>query len=88
MHTLLCYIRRIPPVRQRNTVFVFYVTFQALSTNTLARWVKNVMNLAGIDTMVYKAHSYRGASASAAYNKGCSIRVILKKTLRNFISEI
>ena len=78
MHTLLCYIKRTAALRHSNSVFISYVTFNAVSTCTLARWLKNVLSLAGIDTMIYKAHSYRGASASAAYNKGCSIRDILK----------
>lgn len=37
-----------------------------VSTNTIARWLKNVMAKAGIDTSVYKAHSMRAAVTSAA----------------------
>ena len=36
------------------------------------------MKLAGIDVNKYKAHSTRGASASAAKSKGASISQILK----------
>ena len=36
-----------------------------------------VLNLSGIDTDKFKAHSYRAASASAAFNRGCSLKRIL-----------
>lgn len=64
------------------------MTFDTVTTSTLARWLKSVLQLAGIDTGVYKAHSYRSASASAAFNKGCSLGEILKtadwKSDKNF----
>ena len=44
----------------------------------LARWLKTVLSLSGIDTQVFFAHSYRGASLSSAYNKGVSLNDILK----------
>lgn len=88
MHTLLYYVKKTADIRKSKKVFVSYVTFNAVSSSTLARWLKNVLSLAGIDITKYKAHSYRGASASAAYNKGCSIREILKtadwKSSKNF----
>ena len=40
-----------------------------VATNTIARWLKNVMAKAGIDTSVYKAHSPRAAVTSAAKGK-------------------
>ena len=44
--------------------------------------------MSGIDISVFKAHSFRGAAASAAFNKGCSIQMILKtgdwSSVRNF----
>ena len=48
-----------------------------VSTNTIARWLKNVMAKAGIDTSVYKAHSTRAAVISAAKGKQVPIDTIL-----------
>ena len=48
-----------------------------VSTNTIARWLKNVMAKAGIDTSVYKAHSTRAAVTSAAKGKQVPINTIL-----------
>ena len=38
--------------------------------STVARWIKSLMSQAGVDTVVYSAHSTRGASASNAANLG------------------
>ena len=55
-----------------------FCSFNAVGTSTVARWLKTVLHLSGIDTSVFKAHSFRGASASAAFNKACSVQQILK----------
>ena len=36
------------------------------------------MQFSGIDVEKFKAHSYRGASTSAAYNAGISVKDIMK----------
>ena len=41
----------------------------------MARWLKLVLNLSGIDSDKFKAYSYRSASASV--NRGCSLKRIL-----------
>jgi hypothetical protein len=33
----------------------------------LARWLKSVLELSGINSSIFKAHSFRGAAASAAF---------------------
>ena len=44
--------------------------------------------MSGIDVSVFKAHSFRGAAASAAFHQGCSLREILKtgdwSSVKNF----
>ena len=57
---------------------VSFKNYKAVSSSTLARWLKNVLLLAGIDIVKYKAHSYRGASSSAASRAGCKMSEILK----------
>ena len=45
---------------------------------TIARWIKSVLEKAGIDTSIFKAHSVRGAAATAAAEAGISIPEILE----------
>lgn len=67
-----------------------YKTFKEvhISTRTVARWFKCVLELSGNDSRVFRAHSYRTASASAAFDKECSLKHILitanLKSYKNF----
>ena len=65
--------------------------YNKASTDTIARWIKETLGQAGIDTSKYKPHSCRHASTSAAKHHGVSIRTILKSacwaresTFKNF----
>ena len=49
----------------------------SVGASTVARWLKLVLNDAGVDTSVYSAHSTRGASASNAANSGVPTETIL-----------
>lgn len=88
MHTLLYYLERTADVRKSQYVLVSYCTLSRVTTSTVARWLKEVLFLSGIDTSVFKAHSYRGAAASAAFLSGCSLNDILKtadwSSVKNF----
>ena len=46
-------------------------------SSTIARWLKKVLEKAGINTSIFKAHSTRGASVSAAAMRGVSTNDIL-----------
>ena len=48
-----------------------------VSSATLSRWLKEVIQLAGIKEDIFKGHSVRGASTSAAKRAGLSIGTIL-----------
>ena len=48
-----------------------------VSSATLSRWLKEVIHLAGIKEDIFKGHSERGASTSAAKRAGLSIGTIL-----------
>ena len=61
-----------------NNCWVSFVTYKAVSTSTIARWLKCVLTLANIDVTIFKAHSFRGASSSAAAIAGCKMSDILK----------
>ena len=52
---------------------------KATHKDTIARWVKELMTEAGVDTSVYKAHSCRSSSASAAKRICIPIEDILRK---------
>ena len=52
--------------------------FTAAKSDTIANWLKKVLDLAGINTGRYSAHSYRSSSTSAAAFGGVSIGTILK----------
>ncbi|MEW8548627.1 MAG: hypothetical protein AB2693_34430 [Candidatus Thiodiazotropha sp.] len=77
MHTLLYYIDKTLKFRLSRKVLVSYVTYKEVSTSTIARWLKNILDLSGINTETFKAHSYRSASVSAAFSRGCSLKNIL-----------
>ena len=52
--------------------------YKVVSSATLSRWLKAALLFAGIDTSIYKGHSFRGASTSKAVNLGVPLHVILK----------
>ena len=54
-------------LRKSQYVLVSYCTNSRVTNNTVARWLKEVLRLSGIDISVFKAHSFRGAAASAAF---------------------
>ena len=47
------------------------------SGDTLSRWVKNTLQLAGINTGTFEAHSCRAAATSKADSKGLPLKHIL-----------
>lgn len=59
-------------------LFLSWATRKPVTRATLSRWLVSVLNLAGIDTSRFKAHSFRGAGLSAAHKKGASIDKIVQ----------
>ena len=51
--------------------------YNPVTSSTIARWIKCFLSKAGIDTTIFKAHSVRGASTSAAANAGVTTQDIL-----------
>ena len=56
----------------------FIKPHRPVTSSTVARWLKETLGAAGIDTTIFKAHSVRGASTSAAANSGITTEDILK----------
>ena len=53
--------------------------FKQASSQTIARWVKEILLLSGVDTALFKAHSVRGASTSKLFQLHTPISEIMKK---------
>lgn len=48
------------------------------SSDTISRWVKTTLELAGIDSGIFQAHSVRSAATSCAKRKGVSLTTIVQ----------
>ena len=61
-----------------NKLFLSYILpHKPVSSATLARWIKSLLQLAGVDTTIFSAHSLRGAATTEALNQGVSVTDIL-----------
>ena len=64
---LKVYMERTKTLRKCSQLLISYKPpHNAISRDTLSRWTRTVLTLAGVDTSVFKPHSTRAASASAA----------------------
>ena len=74
------YIKRTKTKRtDTKQLFISYQKpYKPISKDTLARWLRDVLNRAGIDTEIFGAHSTRAASTSAAVARGTPIDEVLK----------
>ena len=83
VNCLKCYEDNTKDFRPRdinmsNKLFLSYINpHNPVTSSTLARWINNMLQLAGIDTETFSAHSIRGASTSEALKQGVSITEIL-----------
>ena len=82
--TVSQYIRTTESLRlpeksdKQSKLFISWIKpYHAVTSSSIARWLRTVLDLAGIDTSIFKAHSTRGASVSAAKNLGVTTREIL-----------
>jgi len=75
--TLDEYIRRTADLRSSDDLFVsFSAPYKPVSSQTLSRWLKFILEAAKIDTSVFKGHSFRHASTSKAASRGVDMNVI------------
>ena len=75
------YIKRTAGLRKSKTGKLFIVTkkpHQSASRDTLSRWIKWQMRLAGIDMSRFASHSVRSASTSAACAGKVPLPIILR----------
>ena len=72
------YIKRTKSLRKDQILFISWIKpHRAVSEDTLSRWLKSVLNDAGIDLTRFSAHSIRAASSSAASAANVPINTIL-----------
>ena len=75
------YIDRTKSLRAKHSdqLFISYQKpYKPVSKDTIARWLKNILDLSGIDTSLYSAHTTRAASCSAVQKIGLPINSILE----------
>ena len=74
------YIVRTSSLRgEEQQLFISYAKpHHRVSKDTISRWIKTVMQKAGVDTTIFKPHSSRAASTSKARNCNVSLPVIMK----------
>ena len=75
--TLKAYEHRTVELRGEESK-LFIAIIRAVTPSTIARWLKSILETAGVDTSIFNAHSVRGASASKAANMGITTNDILK----------
>ena len=77
------YCKLTVPYREINKETSLFLSLhkphKAVSKSSTARWIKEVLKWAGIDTKIYQAHSVRAAATSKAFMKGLSVPQIIKK---------
>lgn len=88
--TLEVYERRTADLRtterDTNPLFIGCVKpHKPVTSSTISRWVRNLMQASGIDVSTFKSHSTRAASTSAATSLGVSVKDIMKTA--NWTSE-
>jgi hypothetical protein len=65
--TLDYYLTFTAPLRTSTRLFVSYIKpYGAVTSSTIGRWLKGVLQRAGIDTQLFSAHSTRCAATSKA----------------------
>nr|CAI5837323.1 unnamed protein product [Callosobruchus analis] len=76
---LTAYIAATTTLRDPKEEYL-WITFQkphkVATKATLSRWVKNALEMAGVDTNIFKPHSSCHASTSAASRTGVSLDII------------
>ena len=87
MSTLRAYLERTGPLRGgESRLFVSFIKpHKAVTSSTIARWLRTMLELSGIDSSIFGAHSTRSTSTSAAARGGVTLEDILKAA--NWSSE-
>lgn len=80
--TINFYINKTKNLRNKESgrlILTFKKPYKPATTQTLSRWIKEVLKRSGINTDVYSSYSTRHASTSAALRGGVNIEIIRKR---------
>ena len=80
MTCLKQYVKLTEPIRAgHDPLWLSYnKPFKPVHRDTVSRWIKNVLEKAGVNTKVFSAHSTRAAAASAARSNNVPINTIME----------
>lgn len=77
--TLYFYLSKTQDLRTSDRILIsFQKPYKPVGPQSISRWVKTVLERAGIDTSVFSAHSTRHATTSFALRQGVDINAIRK----------
>ena len=79
VQALRSYMDRRPTRSEDQLLLTHRKPVKAASKDTIARWLKQVLVLAGVSDTIFGAHSYRGASSSGAKIASVPISKILRR---------
>lgn len=65
--------------RSKNLLLSYLKPFNPVTTQTVSRWLLNGLARSGVDTTVFKGHSFRHSSTSKASRSGLSVDSILSR---------
>lgn len=80
--TLKSYMDRTQELRNDDANFLFISLkkpHKSVTTDTIGRWIKEILCASGVDVTIFKAHSTRHASTSAASRSGLNLEEIRKR---------
>ncbi|XP_063821172.1 uncharacterized protein LOC135071310 [Ostrinia nubilalis] len=66
------------PASTGRLLLTFKAPHKAATTQSISRWIKQVLSDSGVDTTVFSGHSTRHAATSAAHSRGVSMDTIRK----------
>lgn len=78
-NALSVYINKTYSIRKDDTLFIsFKRPYKPVCSQSISRWIKEVLSESGIDTNIFSAHSTRHASTSSAQRHGVNLDLIRK----------
>lgn len=78
LRSYLIATQNLRPENEDRLILTHKKPYHAASTQSISRWIKDILKQSGIDTSTFTAHSTRHASTSAAFRNGVDIETIRK----------
>ena len=79
VHVLTEYMKRTKTIRTSDKLLISYVKpHHPVTKATVSRWVKHMLDLSGINTSIFQAHSTRSAATTSAKGLNVPLATILR----------